>query len=44
MTQTDIDNGRAILVVGFASIEPAEFTVIHITLPTRDAALIVIEP
>ena len=34
MTQTDIDNGRAILVVGFASIRPAEFTVIHITLQT----------
>lgn len=34
MTQTDIDNGRAILLVGFAPIKPAEFTIIRLTLPT----------
>jgi phage tail sheath protein FI len=34
MTQNDIDNGRAIVLVGFAAVRPAEFTLIHITLQT----------
>ena len=34
MTQNDIDNGRIIVVVGFAPIQPAEFVVIRIALMT----------
>ena len=32
-TQSDIDNNRVNLIVGFAPIKPAEFTNIRITLP-----------
>jgi phage tail sheath protein FI len=31
MTQPDIDDGRLNIVIGFAPLKPAEFTVIHIT-------------
>ncbi len=34
MTQNDIDNGRLIVVVGFAPTQPAEFVVIRIALMT----------
>ncbi len=34
MTQNDIDNGRLIVVVGFAPTHPAEFVVIRIALMT----------
>jgi uncharacterized protein len=34
MTQNDIDNGRIIVVVGFAPTQPAEFVVINIALWT----------
>ena len=34
MTQNDIDNGRIIVVVGFAPVQPAEFVVIRIALMT----------
>ena len=34
MTQNDIDNGRIIVVVGFAPTQPAEFVVIDIALLT----------
>ena len=34
MTQNDIDNGRIIVVVGFAPTQPAEFVVINISLLT----------
>jgi uncharacterized protein len=30
MTQTDIDNGRLIVVIGIAAVKPAEFVVIQI--------------
>jgi phage tail sheath protein FI len=33
MTQLDIDNGRVIVLVGFAPIAPAEFTNIRLSLP-----------
>jgi phage tail sheath protein FI len=32
MTQNDLDNGRLIVLVGVATVEPAEFTPIEITL------------
>lgn len=35
MTQNDIDNGRLIAVVGVAPVEPAEFTILHITEQVR---------
>ena len=31
MTQTDIDDGRLNIVIGFAPLNPAEFTIIRIT-------------
>ena len=34
MTQNDIDNGRLVVVVGFAPSQPAEFVVINIALMT----------
>ena len=34
MTELDIETGRAIVLVGFASIQPAEFTIIHLVLQT----------
>jgi phage tail sheath protein FI len=34
MTQNDIDNGRIIVLVGFAPTQPAEFVVIRIALMT----------
>jgi hypothetical protein len=34
MTELDIEEGRAILMVGFAPNEPAEFVVIHLVLQT----------
>jgi hypothetical protein len=30
MTQNDIDNGRLVILVGFAPVRPAEFTVFRI--------------
>jgi phage tail sheath protein FI len=30
MTQDDIDNGRLIVVVGFAPVRPAEFVVVRV--------------
>ncbi len=35
MTQSDIDNGRLICVVGVAPVKPAEFVIIRIGLTTR---------
>jgi uncharacterized protein len=37
MTQSDIDNGRLICVVGVAPVKPAEFVIIRIGLTTRTA-------
>jgi hypothetical protein len=37
MTQTDIDNGRLIVVVGVAPVKPAEFVIIRIGLFTARA-------
>jgi uncharacterized protein len=37
MTQTDIDNGRLIGVIGVAPVKPAEFVIIRIGLWTADA-------
>jgi phage tail sheath protein FI len=37
MTQTDIDNGRLICVIGVAPVKPAEFVIIRIGLWTADA-------
>ena len=34
MTQTDIDNGRLIVVIGVAPVKPAEFVTIRIGLMT----------
>jgi phage tail sheath protein FI len=38
MTQTDIDNGRLIAVVGVAPVKPAEFVIIRIGLWTSSAS------
>ncbi len=35
MTQNDIDNGRLVILVGFAPVHPAEFVVLQITGQTR---------
>ncbi len=35
MTQNDLDNGRLVIVVGFAPVQPAEFVVIRITIQTK---------
>lgn len=35
MTQNDLDNGRLVIVVGFAPVQPAEFVVIRITIHTK---------
>ena len=35
MTQSDIDNGRLICVIGVAPVKPAEFVIIRIGLTTR---------
>lgn len=37
MTQTDIDNGRLIVVIGVAPVKPAEFVIIRIGLFTANA-------
>jgi hypothetical protein len=37
MTQTDIDNGRLIIVVGVAPVKPAEFVIVRIGLWTAHA-------
>lgn len=37
MTQTDIDNGRLICVIGVAPVKPAEFVIIRIGLWTANA-------
>jgi len=37
MTQTDIDNGRLIVVIGIAPVKPAEFVIIRIGLWTANA-------
>ncbi|SMF02937.1 hypothetical protein SAMN06265365_10646 [Tistlia consotensis] len=37
MTQTDIDNGRLICVIGVAPVKPAEFVIIRIGLMTASA-------
>ena len=37
MTQTDIDNGRLIVVIGVAPVKPAEFVIIRIGLFTASA-------
>jgi phage tail sheath protein FI len=37
MTQTDIDNGRLIVVVGVAPVKPAEFVIVRIGLWTAHA-------
>jgi phage tail sheath protein FI len=37
MTQTDIDSGRLIVVVGVAPVKPAEFVIIRIGLWTFQA-------
>ena len=38
MTQDDIDHGRAIVMVGFAPLRPAEFVILRFTLATAGAA------
>ena len=38
MTQTDIDNGRLICLIGVAPVKPAEFVIIRIGLWTADAS------
>jgi hypothetical protein len=38
MTQTDIDNGRLIVVVGVAPVKPAEFVIVRIGLFTAQAS------
>ncbi len=30
MTQTDIDNGKLVVVIGIASVKPAEFVIVRI--------------
>ena len=35
MTQSDIDNGRLIVEIGFAPLQPAEFVILRIELTTR---------
>jgi hypothetical protein len=37
MSQSDIDNGRLIVVVGIAPVKPAEFVIIRIQQKTREA-------
>ena len=37
MTQTDIDNGRLICVIGVAPVKPAEFVIVRIGLWTAHA-------
>jgi phage tail sheath protein FI len=37
MTQTDIDNGRLIVIIGVAPVKPAEFVIIRIGLWTAHA-------
>jgi phage tail sheath protein FI len=37
MTQTDIDSGRLICVVGVAPVKPAEFVIVRIGLWTARA-------
>jgi len=37
MTQTDIDEGRLIVVVGVAPVKPAEFVIVRIGLWTAQA-------
>ncbi|HEX2093623.1 MAG TPA: phage tail sheath C-terminal domain-containing protein [Longimicrobiaceae bacterium] len=37
MTQTDIDNGRLICVIGVAPVKPAEFVIVRIGLKTAEA-------
>ena len=37
MTQTDIDSGRLIVVIGVAPVKPAEFVIIRIGLFTAHA-------
>jgi phage tail sheath protein FI len=37
MTQTDIDNGRLIVMIGVAPVKPAEFVIIRIGLWTARA-------
>ena len=38
MTQDDIDQGRAIIEVGFAALRPAEFVILRFALATVGAA------
>jgi len=38
MTQTDIDNGRLIVIVGVAPVKPAEFVIVRIGLFTAQAS------
>ena len=35
MMQNDIDNGRLVILVGFAPVRPAEFVVLQITGQTK---------
>jgi hypothetical protein len=37
MTQSEIDNGQLIVVIGVAPVKPAEFVIIRIGLTTRTA-------
>jgi phage tail sheath protein FI len=37
MTQTDIDNGRLICLIGVAPVKPAEFVIVRIGLKTAEA-------
>ena len=37
MTQTDIDSGRLIVLVGVAPVKPAEFVIVRIGLWTAHA-------
>ena len=37
MTQSDIDNGRLIVLVGIAPVKPAEFVIFRISQKTAGA-------
>jgi phage tail sheath protein FI len=38
MTQNDLDNGRLIVVVGIATVHPAEFVIVRISALTGSAS------
>ena len=38
MTQNDIDNGRVIVLVGFAPVKPAEFVILRFAISAKRPA------